>query len=86
LALNETGFTQSLVSWPADQVPGLAGGARDWSQPITVIAFCCARAANGHALIVLENEIMKWRRLMPTPFQTYRGDYGSTGHITGNGR
>jgi len=33
--------------------------------PITGIAFCCARAASGHAAITPPGKIMKLRRLMP---------------------
>jgi hypothetical protein len=34
--------------------------------PITGIAACCARAANGHATAAPPISVMKLRRLMPT--------------------
>ena len=42
----------------------IAAGAPAYSHPITGIAGCCARAANGHAAAEPAIALMKSRRLM----------------------
>jgi hypothetical protein len=63
LSLDVTGFAQSLAERDINSAEDGPGDPL-LRTPITGIAFCCARAASGHAAITPARKIMKSRRLM----------------------
>ena len=66
MCLNIASFGQALVKRVPDQIARVCGGELTESQPITGIAFCCARRARA-AVIAPANRSTKSRRLTPNP-------------------
>ena len=65
LSLDIAGFAQSLAE--RGRLGAHGPGELLLRKPITGIAFCCARKADGHPPIAPARKIMKSRRLMPSP-------------------
>ena len=66
LSLDIAGFAQSLAERGHKRLQTGRASVLP-RKPITGIAFCCARKADGHPPIAPASKIMKSRRLMPSP-------------------